>query len=204
MDIEGALLNAETVATFLSLGGEQTFLYGYEPNEIIHEVACSSGNNMLFLLGDDGKISYRMPTYYGARLLTQEWAQPGDDLHEMYLATVDDSAMQTNGLVTAYGLLRPDRLWAVMVLNKDPSNAHTVEVRFHDEASRLDSGFEGNIDLYQYSKEQYELSADKDKPYPIKDQPPAYRTLRGSTDMVVRLPAYSMTIMRGIGPLPSR
>src|SRR5207253_785478 len=54
MDIEGALLNADTVATFLTQGGAQTFLYGYEPNEIIQEVDCSSGNNMLFLLGDEG------------------------------------------------------------------------------------------------------------------------------------------------------
>jgi len=76
IDIEGALLNADSVATFLTLGGEQTFLYGYEPNEIIHEVACSSGNNMLFQLAADGNISYRMPTYYGARLLTRSGRRP--------------------------------------------------------------------------------------------------------------------------------
>jgi hypothetical protein len=199
MDIEGALLNTDVVATFLTLGGEQTFLYGYEPNEIIQEVACSSGNNMLFLLGADGSISHRMPTYYGARLLTQEWAQPGDGLHELYLATVDEPALQDKSLVTAYPVLRPDRLWALMVLNKDSSRAHTVEVKFHNESSGSESEFEGAIDLYQYSRKQYELSADKQEPYPIKDQPPEHRTLRGSTALVVQLPAYSITVIRG-GP----
>ena len=72
---------------------------------------------MLFLLGADGNISYRMPTYFGARLLTQEWAQPGDGLHEIYLASVDEPALQDKSLVTAYAVLRPDGLWAVMVLN---------------------------------------------------------------------------------------
>ena len=203
MDIEGALLNADAVANFLTVGGEQAFLYGYEPNEIIQEVPCSSGNNMLFLLGADGNISYRMPTYYGARLLTQEWAQPGDGLHELYIATVDEPAMQNKTLITAYPVLRPDRLWALIVLNKDSSNAHTVEVRFHNQDSDSESRFEGAIDLYQYSRKQYELSVDKQEPYPIRDQPPEHQTLPGSAALVVQLPAYSITVIRGAGPVPS-
>ena len=199
MDIEGALLNADIVGSFLMLGGEQTFLYGYEPNEIIQEVACSSGNNMLFLLGADGNISYRMPTYYGSRLLTQEWAQPGDGLHELYLASVDEPALQDKSLVTAYAVLRPDGLWAMMVINKDSINAHTVEVKFHNEATGSESGFEGTVDLYQYSRKQYELSADRQEPYPTKDEPPEHQTVPGSRNLLVQLPAYSITVIRGRG-----
>ena len=204
IDIEGALLNADVVATFLTLGGEQTFLYGYEPNEVIQEVACSSGNNMMFLLGADRTISYRLPTYYGARLLTQEWAQPGDGPHELYVASVDEPAMQDKTLVTAYPVFRPDRLWSLLVINKDSSNAHTVEVRFHNQGSGSVSQFEGAIDLYQYSRKQYELSVDKQEPHPTRDQPPEHQTLRGSTALVVQLPAYSMTVIRGTGPVPSQ
>jgi len=198
MDLEGALLNADIVANFLTLGGEQAFLYGYEPNEIIHEVDCSSGNNMLFLLGTDGAISYRMPTYYGARLLTQEWTQPGAGRHELYLATVDEPAQQDKSLITAYPVLRPDRLWALLVINKDPSNAHTVVVKFQNENDGSQSEFEGAVDLYQYSRKQYELSADKEEPYPIRDLPPEHRTQRGATSFEV--PAYSITVIRGSGP----
>src|SRR6185436_4791566 len=72
IDIEGALLNADAVANFLMLGGEQTFLYGYEPNEILHERECTRGNNMLFLSGDDGRIAHSTLTYYSAVLLTHE------------------------------------------------------------------------------------------------------------------------------------
>ncbi len=49
IDVEGALLNADIVGCFLALGGEQAYLYGYEPNEMIDESGCSLGNNMLFL-----------------------------------------------------------------------------------------------------------------------------------------------------------
>ena len=197
IDIEGALLNADTVATFLTLGGEQTFLYGYEPNEIIQEVACSSGNNMMFLLGAEGTVRYRMPTYYGAQLLTQEWAQPGDGPHELYLATVDDPVMQDKTLIAAYPVFRPDRKWALLLLNKDSSNAHPVEVRFHNGVSGSESEFEGPIDLYQYSRKQYELSVDKQEPYPIRDQPPEHQTLLGSRALVMQLPPYSITVVRG-------
>ena len=203
MDIEGALLNADIVGTFLMLGGEQTFLYGYEPNEIIQEVPCSSGNNMLFLLGSDGAIRYRMPSYYGARLLTQEWALPGEGLHDLYFAKVDEPASPDESLVTAYAVLRPDGLWAMMVINKDSINAHTVKVRFHNVTSDSESGFEGTVDLYQYSRKQYELSADKQEPHPIRDQPPEHRTLRGSTDLQVQLPSYSITVLRGMTSIAS-
>src|SRR5258705_2912451 len=112
MDLEGALLNADAVGTFLTLGGDQTFLYGYEPGEIIHEVSGTSGNNMLFLLGVDGAISHRMPTYYGARLLTQEWVKPGDGVHEVYLATADEPSNYRK-LITAYAVLHPDGRWTM-------------------------------------------------------------------------------------------
>ncbi len=204
MDIEGALLNLDSVATFLTLGGQQTFLYGYEPNEIIQEAACTSGNNMLFLLGADGNISYRMPTYYGARLLTKEWAEPGNGNHELYLATANEPALHDQSLVTAYAVLRPDGLWAVMALNKDSRSEHTVEVTFHNGATGSESGFEGAVDLYQYSRKQYELSAEKEEPYPIRDQQPEHRTLRGSGALPVQLPPYSITVMRGIGPVASQ
>jgi hypothetical protein len=191
MDIEGALLNADIIGTFLILGGQQTFLYGYEPNEVIHEVSCSSGNNMLFQLDDQGAISYRMPTYYSARLTTQEWVQPGNGVHELYAATADDIQ------VTAYAVHRPDGFWALMILNKDPNRTHAVAVKFHSEANGSESEFEGPIDLYQYSRKQYELSTDRLEPYPIRDQPPEHQTLTRSSQLVIQLPAYSLTVVRG-------
>jgi hypothetical protein len=189
MDIEGALLNADLIGTFLNLGGEQAFLYGYEPNEVIHEVPCSSGNNMLFELNERG--SYRMPTYYGARLTTQQWAQPGDGVHELYAVTADDAQ------IMAYAVHRPDGLWSLMILNKDPNRTRAVTVKFHNEASDSDSEFEGPIDVYQYSRKQYELSTDTLEPYPIRDQPPEHQTFTGNSPLVIQLPSYSLTVVRG-------
>ncbi|HEX9543920.1 MAG TPA: hypothetical protein VF955_01975, partial [Pyrinomonadaceae bacterium] len=137
------------------------------------------------------------------QLLTQEWAQPGDGQHELYLATVHETALHNKSLITAYAVLRPDRRWGLILLNKDSSNGYTVQVKFHNDANGSESEFEGAIDLYQYSRKQYELSADKQQPYPIRDQPPEHRTLPGSKVLAVQLPAYSITVLRAMGPLPS-
>jgi hypothetical protein len=192
VDIEGALFNADVVANFLMLGGEQTFLYGYEPNELLQEVECSQGNNMLFLMGDDGKIAYRMPTYYAALLLTHEWAKPGGGLHELYQATTDDP------LITAYATMRPDRLWAVLLVNKDPDNAREVKIEFEceqPECEDLKVGYShGEVDFYQYSRNEYQLGSDFRV---VRDRPPAHQRLRVDSSTTFEIPAYSLSIVRG-------
>ena len=43
VEIESALLAADTVGQFLSLGGNAAFLYGYEPSTPIHEGSACAG-----------------------------------------------------------------------------------------------------------------------------------------------------------------
>jgi hypothetical protein len=194
IDIEGALLNADIVGRFLALGGEQTFLYGYEPNEVIDETGCSRGNNMLFMQGENGNISYRMPTYYGAQLLTLEWTKPGNDVHELYQAIAGEKNDQS--LVTAYAVARPDGLWSVMLINKDPGNIRKARLRFRQESRGTDLQLVGAVDVYQYSRQQYELSRDKEEPHPLRSEPPAH-TVAVDPGKAFELPAYSLTVIRG-------
>lgn len=192
IDIEGALLNADAVGKFLMLGGEQAFLYGYEPDEILEESKCSPGNNMLFLIGKDGEIAYRMPTYYAALLLTHEWAKPEGGLHELYQATADDP------LISAYAAMRPDGLWSVMLINRDVDNAKEVRIEFECEEPGCQEskiGYShGEVDVYQYSRNEYELGSDL---LPRKDLPPEHQRLKSGSSTTFNLPAYSLTVVRG-------
>ena len=193
IDVEGALLNADIVGRFLALGGDQAFLYGYEPNEIIDETGCSRGNNMLFMLGEDGSIRYRMPTYYGAQLLTQEWAEPGNGVHLMYSTTSNERG---SALVSSYAVFRPDGLWSVMLINKDPNNVRKVRIKVGDKNTSSRSQFKGPIDVYQYSRKQYELTADKQGPLPIRSHGPEH-ALQEELQKSFELPPYSLTVVRG-------
>jgi hypothetical protein len=190
INIEGALLNADAVGKFLMLGGEQAFLYGYEPNEILGEAKCSQGNNMLFMIGNDGRIAYRMPTYYAAVLLTHEWTNPGGGPHELYQATADDP------LISVYATMRPDRLWSVLLVNRDPDHAREVKIEFDcPECNESKAGYShGEVDVYQYSRNQYQLGDDF---VPRKDLPPEHQRLKLEAGTTFNLPAYSLTVVRG-------
>ena len=123
ISIEGALLNADIVGKFLTLGGDQVFLFGYTPAEMLRELPCTTGNNMLFSMYENGNIKHRFATYFGARLLTQEWLKPGDEEHELYSAKSDVRDVSGNELITAYAVHRPDGPWSVLLINKDPKRA---------------------------------------------------------------------------------
>lgn len=195
--IEGALLNADVVGLFLTLGGDTAYLYGYEPNELINEMGCSWGNNMLFGIDRSGHIKYRVATYYGARLLARQWAGDSNRPHEIYLAESDIRDEQGHALVTAYALHRPDGLWALLLINKDPQRTWPVNVQFRDTLTHAITSWRGPSDLYQFSSAQYVWSPDGDRGHPLRSDPPQHTRISGRPELSVVLPGYSLTVVRG-------
>jgi len=189
VDIEGAMLNTEAVAQFLTLGGEQAFFYGYEPGELIQEVPCTWGVLAMFLRDRSGRPGGRLATYHAARMLTEQWVQPVDKPHEVYPVSSD------NPSVRAFGVHRPDGQWAVLLINKNPEQAVEVELQFQVESGGS-RPWSGSAELYQFSRAQYVWQADGDKGRPVKSEPAEHRTVNGSR---VRLPPYSLSVIRGRG-----
>lgn len=177
VDLPGAILNADSVATFLAFGGAKTFLYGYEPGDLLHEASCTWGNNMLFL---SGQPLQKMPAYFAARMLAEEWTQPTGGRHVMYSATTDDPK------IAAYAVERPDGLLSILILNKDPARQVTVRVPM-----------QGQVEARQYSRAQYQWHAAQANGHPVKNNPPAKIVVR---EGLVRLPPYSITVARGSLP----
>jgi len=194
IDLEGALVNADSVARFLTLGGDVAYLYGYEASQVIKETECSVGNNMMFFIDESGRAGTPTAVYWGARLLAQDWVKPGDEIHEIYPAASDLKNSQGEQIVTAYGLHRPDGLWSLMLINKDPNQTHDVKIVFQN-GSSLNATFDSTSEVVQFSGEQYQLSSDREQPKPIKSNPPARFTL--GRDSAISLPAYSLTVVRG-------
>lgn len=200
LTIEGALLNADIVGNFLTLGGDQAFLYGYTPSQVLPDSRCAPGNNMMFSLDDEGDIEHRFATYFGAQLLTQEWTKPTDEWHEIYPASSTVRNSIGEAIVTAYAVHRPDGFWSLLVINKDPARSYQVHVRFLNESDRAVSAFVGPVDLYQFSPAQYQLNDDQKDPHPIKSDPPAHTVVESDQTKYFELPAYSLTVIRGTGP----
>ena len=199
IDLEGALVNADSVARFLTLGGDVAYLYGYEASHVIKETECSVGNNMMFFLDERGHAGIPTATFWGARMLAQEWVKPGDEIHELYPAASDLKNEQGEQIVTAYALRRPDGLWSLMLINKDPDQAARREGR-SSKKDRARNAFGSPIDVVQFSSQQYQLNSDREQPFPIKSDPPA--RFEATQTTAISLPAYSLTVIRGSVPPP--
>ena len=198
ISIEGALLNADIVGKFLTLGGNQAFLFGYTPAFVGRDFPCTAGNNMLFSMNAEGKIEHRFATYFGARLLTQEWLQPGSEVHQIYPASSNVRNARGEELITAYAVHRPDGLWSVLLINKDPERAFQTNVIFRNAASGSNA-LEGGVDIFQYSSKQYLLGGPAANPYPIRADEPEHRVIQSSRlkPAKISLPPYSLTVVRG-------
>jgi hypothetical protein len=204
LDVEGALLNADIIGKFLTLGGEQAFLFGYTPGSVNRDFPCTAGNNMLFSMDANGGVEHRFATYFGARLVTQEWMEPGDEVHEIYPAVSNIRNKDGQELITAYAVHRPDGLWSLLLINKDPKRSFQTNVIFRDPLSRSTGGFHGRVVTFQYSGKQYVLGGNPANPYPLKADEPENRVVQtrfpGPTQ--ITLPPYSLTVIRGgLSPL---
>ena len=193
VDIEGALFNADAVALFLSLGGDQVYLYGYEPGNLMDELSCNSwGNNMIFLADDNLKIKHTTATYFGAKMINENWVKPGNQPHEIYAAT--SSLLNKNGqpLVSAYALRRPDQLWSILMINKDPVNSHPIRLEFQDKTAGKTTFAEGDIEFFQYSRDQYQWKPDGEHGRPIRNDPPMHKKIPSDQ---LELPPYSLSVV---------
>lgn len=196
VDLDGALLDVDSVGRFLTMGGEAAYLYGYEASEIIKEQECSSGNNMLFFRDDRGHIIKPTATYWGARLLSEQWVQPGNQPHEIYLAASDVLNGNRDQMITAYAIRRPDGLWALLLINRDPTRTFQTSVIFRNTVSGAVGRFDGPLDLYQFSSRQYALGGPPNSPFPVRSDEPDHQLIQSSTG-TLSLPPYSLTVVRG-------
>jgi hypothetical protein len=194
VDIEDALFTADTVGTFLALGGSKPYLYGYEPNYLQDELKCSWGNLMMLQLTPNSDQLNRLSAYYAAQLINREWMQPVNETNEIFQVIVN----QTKSLlpvVSVYAVHRPDSQWALLAINKDPKHTARFTAQFSFSDRRQQVTFAGNVDVLQFSRDQYVWHEDGPNGHPIRSLPPEHFTTQASS--FYDLPPYSVTVLRG-------
>ncbi|PYI47762.1 MAG: glycosyl hydrolase family 5 [Verrucomicrobia bacterium] len=195
VDIEGALFNADTVGTFLNLGGTKAYLYGYEPNYLQDELKCSWGNLMMLQLNPRNNQLNRLSAYYAAQLITKEWMQPTNETHAIFPVTIKQKNSASLPLITVYAIRRPDKQWALLAINKHPNRAAQLNVRFDIPGAQQPVSFAGQVEVIQFSRQQYAWHDDGPNGHPIRSLPPARFTREVSP--FYELPPYSLTVLRG-------
>jgi hypothetical protein len=219
VDIEGALFNADTVGTFLTLGGSKPYLYGYEPNYLEDELKCSWGNLMMLQMKPNSEELSRLSGYYGAQLVTKEWMQPTNETHEIFPVSVSSATLTSilslrrgrrttkspvrvdpkkptpSPPVSVYAVRRPDKQWALLAINKHPTRAARLNVQFNLSGTRPQVSFAGSVDVIQFSREQYVWHDDGPNGHPIRSLPPVRVTQEAPS--FYDLPPCSLTVLRG-------
>ena len=195
VDIEGALFDADTVGTFLTLGGSKPYLYGYEPNYLQDELKCSWGNLMMLQLNPNSDQLNRLSAYHAAQLLTKEWMEPTNETHEIFPVTITHQKPMLSRAISVYAVRRPDKQWALLAINKHPKRTAQLSVQFNFPATRQQESFAGDVDVIQFSGDQYLWHDDGSNGHPIRSLPPARFTQKASS--FYDLPPYSLTVLRG-------
>jgi len=197
VDLSGAVLDADIAANFIALGGDSAYLYGYEPSELMRELPqCDTWGN-LTLLQSDSRHRAKAPVaaYWGTRLLTQSWVQPGAQPNVMLATTATGAAS-----VAAYALRRPDGTLSILLLNKVTSRAQPVTLGLAgDGPSRL---LIGPLTVEQLSSAQYVWHPARERGYAHPDLPPTQGTIDARPGTVLTLPPLSITVVRTERPLP--
>jgi len=195
VDIEGALFIADTAGTFLTLGGAKSYLYGYEPNYLQDELKCSWGNLMMLQLNPKNDQVNRLSAYYAAQLITKEWMQPTNESHDIFPVATRQKKPASSPAVTVYAARRPDKQWALLAINKNPRRAAQLDVQFNIPGAKQPGRFVGQVEVVQFSQQQYAWHDDGANGHPIRSLPPARFTREASP--TYELPPYSLTVLRG-------
>jgi hypothetical protein len=195
MQVEGALWLADYMGSALANGVQRVVYYQDEPVPLTQNGNCPKdwGNLTMFVADRNALIHARAAQFFGAQMIDKQWLAPGSGVHELYPASTD-IARGGYPVVTAYAAKRPDGTWSIMLVNKD-AVAHDVAVQF--EAAGGVAGFTGDVTRITFGSAQYVWRARGAASRPDPSDPPAVTTLPSGTNATYRIPALSITVLRG-------
>jgi hypothetical protein len=191
VEMEGGLMYADILGKFMEMGGSKSFLYGYEP-AFLQQVDCGYGNNMLFGLGDNGKIKYKTAAFYCMQMLTHYWAQPSDSLLEIFPFSATIKNRNKQPLVVCYALRTTNGKWSVMLINKDPKKTWNVNIDIENTITKKIIDWHPE-QLIQYSQQQYSWIKAGINSHPSKALPPVFGKIKTAKN--ISLLPYSLTII---------
>jgi F5/8 type C domain len=197
VDIWGALWLADYVGAYLSAGGDAVYFFHYMPLGV--HGGCNESLGTFGLFSSDANLQVQQPLsqFFASQLINLEWVQPGDGAHKLFPAASDIRDAAGHALVTAYAAQRPDGQWALLMVNKDQENSHSVRIAFHDADKNADSFFSGPASVISFGSEQYQWHPGARDGSADPDGPAARSTVSANADTTFALPKASITVIRG-------
>jgi len=194
-DIFSALWLGDSVGSFLTLGGDVYYHSPIQPEAL--RSSCNGWSTYGNFVADENlNIRAHTAQYHASRMINLEWVRHGAGAHQLFAASAEAKDGAGHALITAYPVRLPDGTWSVMIINKDPSNAHSVRLAFHQGGSEH-ATFSGSITMVTFGTEQYVWHSGGPTSHADPNQEPVTSQISGTADVRFTLPKASITVLRG-------
>ncbi len=197
-DIFSALWLADSVGAFLTNAGPGGAYYHSpiqpEPLRAGCHAWSTYGN---FVANDKLEIKQFTAQFFASQLLNLDWVKHGGGIHQLYPAAADLRDETNRDLITAYPVKRPDGDWSLLMINKDPGNAHEVKIAFEKDGKETVAQFEGKVKIVDFGAAEYVWHSSDGTSHADPDGPPARREVQWSDGQRVLLPKASLTVLTG-------
>ncbi|HET6266603.1 MAG TPA: discoidin domain-containing protein [Acidobacteriota bacterium] len=196
-ELISALWLTDSVGSFLTYGGPGAVYY-HSPiqPEPLRQGCRGYSTYGNFVADEKLNISQYTAQYFASQMINFEWVKHGAGNHELYSAKADVKDDAGNTLITAYPVKQPGGEWSVIIINKDPSNPHSVQIQFVEDSVPTRE-FTGNLNSVTFGPEQYAWHSQGAKSHADPDGPPLTSTLKATKGQSFLLPRASITILRG-------
>ncbi len=195
-DTLAALWLADNAGSFLAGGGAAFYHSPIQP-EPLHS-GCHGWSTYGNFVANE-KLEVHQPTsqFFASQMINLEWVKHGAGMHQLAPAAADVNDQAGHALITAYAVKRPDGEWSLMLINKDPSNAHEVKIEFSGADNKAPRHFAGPVTRVTFGAEQYVWHSDGPRSYADPDGPPASSVVNAKPGEAFTLPKASVTVFRG-------
>ena len=172
MQIEGALWQADYVASALANGVRGAVYYQDEPVPLSQNTGCPTdwGNLTMFVADQHAHIRALGAQFYGVQMLTKYWLAPNSETFSLYPA-ITSVAQGGFPLVTAYAAKTSDDVWSVLLINKDKlPHTFSIQVPWHNNGGW--DTFDSIVKQTTFGPTQYVWSSRGAASKPEPDDPP--------------------------------
>jgi hypothetical protein len=155
-DLFAGLWLADSVGAFLTYGGPGAVYYHSPIQPEPLRPGCHAWSTYGNFVADEKlKIRQHTAQYFASQLLNLDWVRHGAGTHQLYPAKADLQDEAGHTLITAYAAKRPDGEWSLLLINKDPSNAHEVTIQCNDGDKEGALHFTGNVKQVTFGAAEY-------------------------------------------------
>lgn len=194
-DTFAALWLADNAGSFLTDGGAAFYHSPIQPEPL--RPGCHGWSTFgNFVANQALEISQHTSQYFASQLINLEWVKHGAGIHELFPAAADVRDDAGHTLVTAYAVKRPDGEWSVMLINKDASNDHLLNIEFAGDGEKPHH-LAGAVRMITFGAEQYVWHPAGAKSHADPDGPAKTSVITAASGTSFLLPKASVTVVSG-------